>query len=270
MSKKLVIKLDIRPKTQEIPSNLCSFELLVKNTKTALHYSFELGKRVVFRYSSWIIVFCLIFFRDWVSEVERIFVRSTKRKVSGGDFAGSSSPLITESAPNSPASTHYGDDPEHERSYRSWKKPIMILWNEIAAHKFASLFLRPITDDQAPGYHSVVYRPMDLQTIKRNIESGVIRNTAEFQRDMMLMFLNAKMYNTSDHNVYHMAHQMMKDTVSTIEEFLNTQMLARAEETPQKSLRRETRESSAKRSDDDPKRKSRDSLDEKGLKKRRL
>ncbi|XP_047470936.1 bromodomain-containing protein 8-like isoform X2 [Penaeus chinensis] len=208
--------------------------------------------------------------KDWVSEVERIFVRSTKRKVSGGDFAGSSSPLITESAPNSPASTHYGDDPEHERSYRSWKKPIMILWNEIAAHKFASLFLRPITDDQAPGYHSVVYRPMDLQTIKRNIESGVIRNTAEFQRDMMLMFLNAKMYNTSDHNVYHMAHQMMKDTVSTIEEFLNTQMLARAEETPQKSLRRETRESSAKRSDDDPKRKSRDSLDEKSLKKRRL
>ncbi|XP_042875479.1 bromodomain-containing protein 8-like isoform X4 [Penaeus japonicus] len=208
--------------------------------------------------------------KDWMSEVERIFVRNTKRKVSGGDFAGSSSPLITESAPNSPASTHYGDDPEHERSYRSWKKPIMILWNEIAAHKFASLFLRPITDDQAPGYHSVVYRPMDLQTIKRHIESGVIRNTAEFQRDMMLMFLNAKMYNTSDHNVYHMAHQMMKDTVSTIEEFLNTQMLARAEETPQKSLRRETRESSAKRSDDDPKRKSRDSLDEKSFKKRRL
>lgn len=46
--------------------------------------------------------------RDWMSEVERIFVRNTKRKVSGGDFAGSSSPLITESAPNSPASTHYG------------------------------------------------------------------------------------------------------------------------------------------------------------------
>lgn len=34
----------------------------------------------------------------------------------------------------------------------------MILWNDIAAHKFASLFLRPITDDQAPGYHSIVYR----------------------------------------------------------------------------------------------------------------
>ena len=61
------------------------------------------------------------------------------------------------------------------------------------------------------------YRPIDLQRIKRNIESGAIRTTAEFQRDMMLMFLNATMYNTHDHNVYHMAHHMMKDAVSTIQ-----------------------------------------------------
>ncbi|KAG7177532.1 Bromodomain-containing protein 8-like [Homarus americanus] len=207
--------------------------------------------------------------KDWVSEEEGSFTGNRKRKISGGDFVGSSSPLISESAPNSPASTHYGDDSENERAYRSWKKPIMILWNEIAAHKFASLFLRPITDDQAPGYHSVVHRSMDLQKVKRNMENGLIRTTAEFQRDIMLMFLNAKMYNTSDHNVYHMADQMMQDAVSTIEEFLNTQMLARAQETPQKSLRRETRESSAKRSDEDFKRK-RDSLEDKGLKKRRL
>lgn len=205
--------------------------------------------------------------KEWMSEEEGNFPRSGKRKISGADYLGYS-PLICESAPTSPASTHYGDDPDNERSYKSWKKPIMILWNEIAAHRFASIFLRPITDEQAPGYHSVVYRPMDLQTIKRNIESGIIRNTAEFQRDMMLMFLNATMYNTSDHNVHQMAHQMMQDTISTIEEFLNTQMLARAEETPQKSLRRETRESSAKRGDDDQKRK-RDSQDEKSTKKRR-
>ncbi|KAK8406583.1 hypothetical protein O3P69_007296 [Scylla paramamosain] len=206
--------------------------------------------------------------KDWVSEEEGSTFGSRKRKISGGENIGSSSPLISESTPNSPASTHYGDDSENERAYKSWKKPIMILWNDIAAHKFASLFLRPITDDQAPGYHSIVYRPMDLQKIKRNIESGAIRTTAEFQRDIMLMFLNATMYNTRDHNVYHMAHQMMKDAVSYIQNFLTTQMLVRAEETPQKSLRRETRESSAKRSDDDSKRK-RDPLDEKSLKKRR-
>ncbi|XP_071537244.1 uncharacterized protein [Panulirus ornatus] len=207
--------------------------------------------------------------KDWASEEEGSFAESRKRKISGGELGGCSSPVISESAPNSPASTHYGDDSESERAYRSWKKPIMILWNEIAAHKFASIFLRPITDDQAPGYHSVVYRSMDLQKVKRNIESGITRTTGEFQRDIMLMFLNAKMYNTSDHDVYHMADQMMYDAIATIEEFLNTQMLARAEETPQKSLRRETRESSAKRSDDDLKRK-RDSLEDKNIKKRRL
>lgn len=207
--------------------------------------------------------------KDWVSEEEGSIFGSRKRKISGGDIIGSSSPLISYSSPNSPASTHFGDDSENERAYRSWKKPIMILWNEIAAHKFASLFLRPITDDQAPGYHSIVYRPMDLQKIKKNIENGVIRTTSEFQRDIMLMFLNATMYNTHDHNVYHMAHHMMKDAVSTIQDFLNTQMLMQAEETPSKSLRRETRESSAKRSDDDSKRK-REPSDEKSLKKRRL
>lgn len=58
---------------------------------------------------------------------------------------------------------------------------------------------------------------MDLQKIKKNIENGAIRTTSEFQRDIMLMFLNATMYNTHDHNVYHMAHHMMKDAVSTIQ-----------------------------------------------------
>ncbi|KAK7068102.1 Bromodomain-containing protein 8, partial [Halocaridina rubra] len=155
--------------------------------------------------------------KEWTSEEEGNFPRSGKRKISGSDYTGYPSPFISESAPTSPASTHYGDDPESERAYKSWKKPIMILWNEIAGHRCASIFLRPISDEQVPGYRSVVYRPMDLQTIKRNIESGIIRNTAEFQRDMMLMFLNATMYNTSDHNVHQMARHMMKDTISTIE-----------------------------------------------------
>ena len=52
----------------------------------------------------------------------------------------------------------FSEGPDNERSYKSWKNPIMILWNEIAVHRFASIFLRPITDEQAPGYHSVVYR----------------------------------------------------------------------------------------------------------------
>lgn len=58
---------------------------------------------------------------------------------------------------------------------------------------------------------------MDLSTIKKNIETGSLRTTVEFQRDMMLMFTNAIMYNASNHNVYKMAKEMYDDVMLHIE-----------------------------------------------------
>ena len=58
---------------------------------------------------------------------------------------------------------------------------------------------------------------MDLHTIKKNIEIGAIRTTGEFQRDLMLMFTNAIMYNPSNHNVYQMATNMYNDVMETLE-----------------------------------------------------
>lgn len=58
---------------------------------------------------------------------------------------------------------------------------------------------------------------MDLSQIKKNIESGAIRSTAEFQRDMMLMFTNAIMYNNCNHRVHKMAVEMYNDVLQHIE-----------------------------------------------------
>ncbi len=58
---------------------------------------------------------------------------------------------------------------------------------------------------------------MDLSTTKKNIEGGAIRTTSEFQRDFMLLFTNAIMYNNSRHDVYQMAEQMYDDVLSHIE-----------------------------------------------------
>ena len=66
-------------------------------------------------------------------------------------------------------------------------------------------------------YLSFSYRPKDLSTIKRHIENGTIRTTVEFQRDMMLMFTNAVMYNSSNHDVYKMAVEMYDDVMQHIE-----------------------------------------------------
>ncbi|XP_071445307.1 bromodomain-containing protein 8-like [Hetaerina americana] len=162
------------------------------------------------------------------------------RRKAGGSISFSSAPATPmDQIPHSPASS--GSISEEERDYRAWKKAILLVWSRLATHKFASIFLRPITNDQAPGYHNVVYRPVDLYTIKKNVENGVIRTTAHFQRDVMLMFLNAIMYNSSDHDVHRMSLQMQQESLQHI------QILLEASEAP-KILRRETREGN-KRSD---------------------
>lgn len=84
-----------------------------------------------------------------------------------------------------------------------------------------------------------LHRPMDLATIKKNIETGLIRTTAEFQRDIMLMFQNAVMYNSLDHDVHHMALEMQRDVLEQIQQFLATQLIMETSESgiSAKSLR---------------------------------
>ncbi|CAD1475128.1 unnamed protein product, partial [Heterotrigona itama] len=129
-------------------------------------------------------------------------------------------------------------EPENEGTgegadYRAWKKAVMLVYNRLATHKYASVFLRPITEDQAPGYHSVIFRPMDLSTIKKNIDNGTIRSTMHFQRDVMLMFQNAIMYNKHDTFIYKMAVSMQEECLQ------HMQILVQV--TGDGTLRRETR-----------------------------
>ncbi|XP_049862822.1 bromodomain-containing protein 8 isoform X5 [Schistocerca gregaria] len=131
-----------------------------------------------------------------------------------------SAAATADSVPSSP-----GYHTEDEREYKAWKKAIMLVYGRLATHKYASLFLRPITDDQAPGYSGIVHRPMDLLMIKKNIETGMIRTTTEFQRDVLLMFQNSIMYNKSSHFVHKMARQMQQEGMQHIQDFLTTQML---------------------------------------------
>ncbi|XP_061607998.1 bromodomain-containing protein 8-like isoform X2 [Phyllopteryx taeniolatus] len=138
-----------------------------------------------------------------------------------------------DSIPSSPASSQFSlcsEDLEALQAHKIWKKAIMLVWRAAANHRYANVFLQPVTDEIAPGYHSIVHRPMDLATIKKNIESGLMRTTAEFQRDIMLMFQNAVMYNSLDHDVYHMAVEMQRDVLEQIQQFLATQLIMETSE----------------------------------------
>lgn len=126
----------------------------------------------------------------------------------------SSTPNI-DSLPNSPASS---DD----REYRGWKKSILLVYNGLITHRYASLFAKPITEDQAPNYKTIVLHPMDLQTLKRNIDSGNIRTTIEFQRYVMIMCYNAIFYNVNDDITCSRSKEMLNDALSLIEDIMDT------------------------------------------------
>ncbi|XP_051019965.1 bromodomain-containing protein 8-like [Acomys russatus] len=106
-------------------------------------------------------------------------------------------------------------DPIQDHSL--FKKTLLQVWKMIASHRFSSPFLKPVSEKQAPGYKDVVKRPMDLTTLKRNLSKGRIHTMAEFQRDLMLMFQNAVMYNDSNHHIHHMAVVMQREVLEQMQ-----------------------------------------------------
>ena len=95
-----------------------------------------------------------------------------------------------ESAPASPEVT------QEEMEKQVWKKSMLGLMARVMQHKHAHLFNDPVSEVVAPEYRDLVYRPMDLGSIKKNIESGHIDSTEGMLRDIHLVFLNAIMYNS--------------------------------------------------------------------------
>ena len=64
---------------------------------------------------------------------------------------------------------------------------------------------------------SVFFRPMDLTSIKRRLSKGHIKSVIQFQRDLMLMFQNAMMYNSFNHHVHHMAMEMQQEVLEQLQ-----------------------------------------------------
>lgn len=68
-------------------------------------------------------------------------------------------------------------------------------------HQF---FAWPVTDDIAPGYSSIIHKPMDFSTMRQKIEDHEYAALSEFSDDFRLMCENAIKYNHVD-TVYHKA-----------------------------------------------------------------
>ncbi|MCJ1457587.1 hypothetical protein MMC28_007955 [Mycoblastus sanguinarius] len=63
-------------------------------------------------------------------------------------------------------------NPGYVLGTRNFPRTSTTLMNDITAHKVASLFAKPLTDREAPGYKELIYRPQDLKSIRTAINAG--------------------------------------------------------------------------------------------------
>ncbi|KAG8917389.1 hypothetical protein FRC01_002483 [Tulasnella sp. 417] len=108
-------------------------------------------------------------------------------------------------------------------SSKKFQGVITMLHGQICTHRNGNLFHNPVKESEAEGYFDIVKRPMDLKTIKTKIKDGSIKDSLEFQRDILLMFANAKMYNRPDSEIARMSDEMLVDALRQIEEFRQTE-----------------------------------------------
>ncbi|KAM5540514.1 hypothetical protein V8D89_005972 [Ganoderma adspersum] len=108
-------------------------------------------------------------------------------------------------------------------SDKRFQNMIGMLHSQISAHRYGNIFHNPIKKSEAPDYHDIVKRPMDLKTIKARVKDGLVSNSLEFQRDIFLMFANAMMYNRPGSEIYNMAEEMMMSSEHEINAFRQTE-----------------------------------------------
>ena len=91
---------------------------------------------------------------------------------------------------------------------KRFQNVITMLHSQISQHRNGNIFHNPIKPSEAPDYHEIVKRPIDLKSIKTKVKDGVIASSLEFQRDIYLMFANAMIYNRPGSDVYSMAEEV--------------------------------------------------------------
>lgn len=135
------------------------------------------------------------------------------------------------------------------RHFSRMSVPIM---NDIWSHKHASLFSNPVKEKDAEGYHSIIKRPQDLKSIRTAINAGAkavqaaaaadtpagspgggganvilplsaevvppkaIVNSAQLEKELMRMFVNAVMFNSGEDGVVQDAKEMYETVQGSV------------------------------------------------------
>jgi bromodomain-containing factor 1 len=67
---------------------------------------------------------------------------------------------------------------------------------------FAQFFYDPVSEEYAPNYYKIIKRPMDLSTLKRNLDQKAYQDANAFYDDFQLMISNCVRFNPVATAVY--------------------------------------------------------------------
>ncbi|KAE9591361.1 hypothetical protein Lal_00038649 [Lupinus albus] len=111
----------------------------------------------------------------------------------------------------SPGSTE-GQKEKRQKINRKGSFQCATILKSLISHPYSWVFSKPV-DPVAlniPDYFTIISHPMDLGTIKSNLEKNIYSGIEEFASDVRLTFSNAMTYNPPSNDVHLMAKELNK------------------------------------------------------------
>ena len=97
---------------------------------------------------------------------------------------------------------------EEKAALKKFRASILQILSQITADSRASIFLSPVRESEAPGYHSLIKQPMDLKTVGKKVREGSITTSQDFRKELLLIFANAVMFNPPESEYARAAHEL--------------------------------------------------------------
>jgi len=101
--------------------------------------------------------------------------------------------------------------------------------DDLKNDKNSGFFQMPVDPVQleVPDYFEIIKKPMDLQTVEKNLRGNRYANAHEFFDDLLLIFKNAVDYNDDPNNIVHQAALNLRRKMETRLSRLRTSLVDR-------------------------------------------
>ncbi|KAK9838020.1 hypothetical protein WJX74_009849 [Apatococcus lobatus] len=88
-----------------------------------------------------------------------------------------------------------------KKSADGWRTHVLHVLDAAMTYPPAVPFTSPVSEEQAPGYHEVVKRPMDLGTLRDRVAAGHYSNALAVLSDIRLIWKNCRSFNAEGSDI---------------------------------------------------------------------